>query len=218
MRRGLFLLTTWLVGSLAATALAWAAVGVVRANVTDRRLAPLSAQAVTEALDTTPDSDGATSTTGTVAETTTTSTSANKRGGSVTTTTRAGTSGKPGSRQIAGGSAGGTVGGSGSPTDGGSGGSSTTPTTSVVRHPFSVTRADGTIVGSGSFSCDGNNVTNRTASPAQGWNGPHTYSQSTDQTWVFEVDSNSGGKKTKVTVTCPDGNSRVDESDLDNNV
>jgi hypothetical protein len=80
-----------------------------------------------------------------------------------------------------------------------------------------VTRADGTLIGQGSFSCNGTTVENRSAwlsgDQKQDWNGPRPDSRSTATEWWFRFDSNSGGRKTFVTVSCPGGNSKVDERD-----
>ena len=215
MRRGVLLMATWLIGSVFATTLAWAAVGVVRRNVTDRHVATLSARAVSDALDTTNDTE--TSTTTVSAETTTTTSDATvvagpttptTRGRHVTSTTRPGSTGPNGGT-----STGGNNGGGGLPPAGGAGSASSD--SAQVHHGFSIIRADNkTYLGGGSFSCNGNGVDNRTAWVTnQDWKGPFTDSHSTPTEWIFRVDSNSGGLRTIVTIDCPNGNPVVNEQD-----
>jgi len=194
VRRGLFLLLTWLAGTVVAIGLAWGAVSVVRHNVTERRVAPLSARAVSEALDSSaPD----TSTTVVVDETTTTTlgpdpvtTVTTTSSGGRTTTTRKGSSGSsstPTTRPTTGGTTGTGTNNSGgtstNPTGGGTnaGGSSSSPTTTTSTPGSQYTGER--VVDDGNRNqvdvrCQGQTVSYGWITPASGWsyqvlqNGP----------------------------------------------
>lgn len=129
VRRGLLLIATWVLGTVAATVLALSAVQVVATKVTERRVETLSPGSVNRALET----PGPLDLTTTSLETTTVSTES-PAGPGVATTTRRGGGRGPGSTPTtsASGSNGGSTGtgtgtGTGGTGTGGSGGSASNP-------------------------------------------------------------------------------------------
>jgi hypothetical protein len=185
---------------MVATALAWGAVSVVRRNVTERRVAPLSARAVSEALVTSLDEEttttsGPDSTTTTIGVGSADTTATILNGGTHATVTTRGSSGgrpAPTTRPTAGGtpsgngggttptSSGGTTGGQTPPGGGTNPGGSSQPTPTTVPEPeFTGER----VVDDGNRNqvdvrCQGQTVSYGWITPSSGWsyqvleNGP----------------------------------------------
>jgi len=218
VRRGLLLFLTWLTGTAVATTFAWGAVSVVRHNVTDRRVAPLSARAVNEALDTTPDtappeetsttlgpdSGPATPTTvGAPAVATvnggrpvTTSTTRPRSKTATGGTTSGGTpTGTGGTQTGTGGTS--TQPGGGTTVGGGTSASPTTTTTAkpVNRRTFVITN-HGQDIGTAEIICNGSVASHGSVFSAQGWS--YRVDQNGPDEVIIRFQSNDGQHESKI--------------------